>query len=179
MRSAVVTESLTATETQRRLRVAGIGLGEDTYLSWSHGAYCGVNVAVLDKSLPERHFGVMPIYEYQCNKCRKVHEIWQKITEDPVKKCPSCGGKVERLISAVGFELKGGGWYKDGYASGKKGGGAAASSDAPAASSGDGEKKPKKAQSEKAEKAADVAAKNDKAPRTDPKHKSNSPKAKG
>ena len=125
----------------------------------------------------------MPIYEYQCTKCRKVHEIWQKITEDPVKKCPSCKGKVERIISAVGFELKGGGWYKDGYASGKKGGDAPASSDAPAAAAstdtGTGDKKTKKEKNEKAEKAAEVSAKNDKAPRTDPKHKSNSPKAKG
>jgi putative FmdB family regulatory protein len=126
----------------------------------------------------------MPIYEYQCAKCGKVHEIWQKITEDPVKKCPDakCKGKVERIISAVGFELKGGGWYKDGYASGKgaKSTDAAASdssSDSTPAAKGD-EKKPKKAQGEKAEKAAEVAAKNDKFPRTDPKHKSNSPKAK-
>jgi putative FmdB family regulatory protein len=59
----------------------------------------------------------MPIYEYQCQKCKKVHEIWQKITEDPATKCPDCKGKLERLISHSGFALKGSGWYKDGYGS--------------------------------------------------------------
>ena len=57
----------------------------------------------------------MPIYEYQCAKCRKVHEIWQKITEPNATKCPACGGKIERLISASGFALKGTGWYKTDY----------------------------------------------------------------
>ena len=57
----------------------------------------------------------MPIYEYQCAKCKKVHEIWQKITEAAATKCPSCGGKIERLISASGFALKGTGWYKTDY----------------------------------------------------------------
>ncbi len=57
----------------------------------------------------------MPIYEYECAKCKKVHEIWQKITEDPVSKCPDCGKKMERLISASGFALKGSGWYKTDY----------------------------------------------------------------
>lgn len=57
----------------------------------------------------------MPIYEYQCAKCKKVHEIWQKITEPNATKCPTCGGKIERLISASGFALKGTGWYKTDY----------------------------------------------------------------
>ena len=57
----------------------------------------------------------MPIYEYECAKCKKVHEIWQKITEDPVAPCPDCGKKMQRLISASGFALKGSGWYKTDY----------------------------------------------------------------
>jgi len=57
----------------------------------------------------------MPIYEYQCSKCGKVHEIWQKISESPLTKCPDCKGKMERLISATAFALKGSGWYKTDY----------------------------------------------------------------
>ena len=57
----------------------------------------------------------MPIYEYQCAKCKKVHEIWHKMSDPPETKCPSCGGKVERLISQSGFALKGSGWYKTDY----------------------------------------------------------------
>ena len=57
----------------------------------------------------------MPIYEYQCQKCKKVHEIWQKISEAPLKTCPDCKGKMDRLISASGFQLKGSGWYVSDY----------------------------------------------------------------
>lgn len=103
----------------------------------------------------------MPIYEYQCAKCKKVHEIWQKITEPNATKCPSCGGKIERLISASGFALKGTGWYKTDYErKGKTGGGgettshssdSSSSSDSTGgddssskAAKGDGDKKKKK-----------------------------------
>lgn len=60
---------------------------------------------------------IMPIYEYRCNKCSKEFELIQKITDEPASKCPDCGGKIERLVSATSFSLKGGGWYKDGYTS--------------------------------------------------------------
>ena len=60
----------------------------------------------------------MPTYEYACGKCGHEFEREQRITEDPVKTCPECRSrKVERLISATSFVLKGGGWYSDLYAS--------------------------------------------------------------
>ena len=59
----------------------------------------------------------MPIYEYRCKKCSNEFEIVQKITDEPATECPDCGGKIERLVSATSFSLKGGGWYKDGYSS--------------------------------------------------------------
>jgi putative FmdB family regulatory protein len=63
----------------------------------------------------------MPIYEYQCNKCGNVFEVLQKFSDAPVKKHEKCGGKVERLISRSGFQLKGGGWYATDYAHSSKG----------------------------------------------------------
>lgn len=60
----------------------------------------------------------MPIYEYQCSKCG-VFEVTQRITESPLKKCPTCKGKVERIISATSFVLKGSGWYATDYAKSK------------------------------------------------------------
>ena len=58
----------------------------------------------------------MPIYEYQCTKCGKRFEYMQKMSDPPMKKCKACGGKLEKLISAAGFQLKGTGWYKTDYA---------------------------------------------------------------
>jgi len=60
----------------------------------------------------------MPTYEYRCEKCGHEFEREQRITEDPIKKCPSCGAlKAKRMISATSFVLKGGGWYSDLYSS--------------------------------------------------------------
>ena len=57
----------------------------------------------------------MPIYEYQCQKCGTL-ETTQRITDDPLSKCPTCRGKVKKLISNTSFQLKGTGWYVTDYA---------------------------------------------------------------
>ena len=57
----------------------------------------------------------MPIYEYQCQKCG-TFETTQKITDKPLAKCPTCKGKVRKLISNTSFQLKGTGWYITDYA---------------------------------------------------------------
>ncbi len=79
----------------------------------------------------------MPIYEYRCTDCGKVFEYTQRMTDDPKTECESCAGRLERLISATSFHLKGGGWYKDLYASPKKDGGGTGGGDS--ASSGKSE----------------------------------------
>lgn len=61
----------------------------------------------------------MPIYEYRCHKCGEF-EVTQRITEPALTRCPSCRGKVTRLISTTSFQLKGSGWYVTDYA--RKGG---------------------------------------------------------
>ncbi len=62
----------------------------------------------------------MPIYEYECQKCKKHHEVMQKITDKPLSKCPDCAGKLKKMISNTSFVLKGTGWYATDYASDKK-----------------------------------------------------------
>ena len=57
----------------------------------------------------------MPIYEYECEKCGKVHEAWQKISDAPLDKCEQCKGKLHKLISRSSFHLKGSGWYATDY----------------------------------------------------------------
>ncbi|MBF0516217.1 MAG: hypothetical protein HQK97_03720 [Nitrospirae bacterium] len=59
----------------------------------------------------------MPIYEYQCTACGAELEQVQKITDEPLKECPSCGGQLKKLISSTTFVLKGTGWYVTDYAS--------------------------------------------------------------
>ena len=57
----------------------------------------------------------MPIYEYQCTTCGCTVEEMQRITDKPLQKCPSCKGKLRRLISLSSFQLKGTGWYATDY----------------------------------------------------------------
>jgi len=59
----------------------------------------------------------MPVYEYECKNCQKIFEIQQKISDEPLSICPECGSPVRKLMSMSSFQLKGGGWYADGYAS--------------------------------------------------------------
>jgi putative FmdB family regulatory protein len=58
---------------------------------------------------------VMPIYEYECPSCGHRFEKLVRINAEPPP-CPECEGvEVRKLVSASGFILKGGGWYKDHY----------------------------------------------------------------
>jgi putative FmdB family regulatory protein len=61
----------------------------------------------------------VPLYEYQCTKCNKRTEKIESVAGPHLKKCPHCGGKVERLQSAPAIQFKGSGWYVTDYA-GKK-----------------------------------------------------------
>jgi putative FmdB family regulatory protein len=61
----------------------------------------------------------MPIYEYQCRKCKAHLEVLQKIIDKPLTKCSKCGGRLEKQWSSTSFQLKGTGWYVTDYA-GKK-----------------------------------------------------------
>ena len=58
----------------------------------------------------------MPIYEYECAKCGKRIEVIQKMSDKPLKKHEGCGGALQKLISAAGFQFKGTGWYVTDYA---------------------------------------------------------------
>jgi len=54
----------------------------------------------------------MPIYEYICKNCGHQMEEMQGINDEPLKKCPECGkNKLEKMLSAPAFHLKGTGWY--------------------------------------------------------------------
>jgi putative FmdB family regulatory protein len=64
----------------------------------------------------------MPIYEYECSNCKFYVEALQKISEAPLKQCPSCKKQtLKRLVSAPVFRLKGGGWYETDFKSDQEG----------------------------------------------------------
>jgi putative FmdB family regulatory protein len=75
----------------------------------------------------------MPLYEYQCANCSKVHEIIQKFSDPALTECPDCRGALTKLMSMNSFALKGGGWYTTDYKrSGKSSTASDSSSAAPA-----------------------------------------------
>jgi putative FmdB family regulatory protein len=60
----------------------------------------------------------MPFYEYECPACKYYAEVLQKISDKPLKQCPSCRkAGFKRLVSAPVFRLKGSGWYETDFKS--------------------------------------------------------------
>jgi putative FmdB family regulatory protein len=63
----------------------------------------------------------MPIYEYQCQGCQHQFEAIQKMSDDALVDCPSCGEpQLRKKISATAFRLKGNGWYETDFKTGGK-----------------------------------------------------------
>lgn len=60
----------------------------------------------------------MPIYEYRCTSCERVVEAIQKMDDAPLERCEACSGRLEKIISRSAFQLKGGGWFNQGYGGG-------------------------------------------------------------
>ncbi len=58
----------------------------------------------------------MPTYDYKCLKCGRAFEVFQKMSDPLLKKCPECKGKVKRLIgTGSGLIFKGSGFYITDY----------------------------------------------------------------
>ncbi len=75
----------------------------------------------------------MPIYAYKCDSCGHAKDVLQKMSDDPLTKCPSCGAPTfNKQLTAAGFQLKGSGWYATDF----KGGAASTSAPAVAGAAG-------------------------------------------
>jgi putative FmdB family regulatory protein len=59
----------------------------------------------------------MPVYEFEC-RCGEITEELVRMDTKTIK-CPQCGKRAPKIMSRCSFELKGGGWYADGYGSTK------------------------------------------------------------
>jgi len=54
----------------------------------------------------------MPTYEYLCSKCNHRFEKFQSITDKPLRRCPKCNCKVDRVIhGGAALVFKGAGFY--------------------------------------------------------------------
>ena len=65
----------------------------------------------------------MPLYEYQCDSCSNLTEVIQKFSDAPLTTCGTCGGPLQRLVSAPALQFKGSGWYITDYAKSNGGNG--------------------------------------------------------
>src|ERR1700694_2570121 len=57
----------------------------------------------------------MPTYGYRCSNCGHQFEIVQRITDEPLKVCPNCQGKLSKMLYPVGISFKGSGFYTTDY----------------------------------------------------------------
>ena len=55
----------------------------------------------------------MPFYEFECSDGHITEELVRMGTKSC--RCSKCNKKAKKIISQCSFELKGGGWYADGY----------------------------------------------------------------
>ena len=53
----------------------------------------------------------MPIYEYECGRCRSRFEMRQGFDAEPEALCPQCQGKSRRLFHSTAIVFKGSGFY--------------------------------------------------------------------
>ena len=58
----------------------------------------------------------MPLYEYECDACRRRIEVIQKFSDQPLTTCEACGGHLRKLLSSPAIQFKGSGWYITDYA---------------------------------------------------------------
>jgi putative FmdB family regulatory protein len=103
---------------------------------------------------------VMPIYEFECRKCKAKLEVFQKMNDKPPVKCRKCGGRLEKLVSASAIQFKGSGWYVTDYAgNGRKAAEKAEKDTAASSTSSEDKKSDKKTkESSPAKKTSDKAS---------------------
>ena len=101
----------------------------------------------------------MPIYEFECQKCKAHTEVFQKMSDKAPTKCDKCGGRLEKQVSASAIQFKGSGWYVTDYAgNGKK---AAEKAESEAASASDKKASDTSSSDKKDSKKSDKKSKDD------------------
>jgi putative FmdB family regulatory protein len=55
----------------------------------------------------------VPTYQYACVECGSELEVVQKFTDEALRECPECAGRLRKVFSAVGVVFKGSGFYRN------------------------------------------------------------------
>ncbi|MEJ7630575.1 MAG: FmdB family zinc ribbon protein [Nocardioidaceae bacterium] len=55
----------------------------------------------------------MPVYQYACTECGEQLEVRQSFTDATLTECPSCQGRLRKVLTAVGVVFKGSGFYRN------------------------------------------------------------------
>lgn len=125
----------------------------------------------------------MPFYEYECSNCKFYVEVLQKISDDPLRDCPSCKKpQLKKLVSAPVFRLKGAGWYETDFKGDNEGKRNLADRDEPGEKSSDDAKPASDSKAEKADTKAvskpevsSISGKKPAAAKAEPKTKAKAP----
>ncbi|MGH2744400.1 MAG: FmdB family zinc ribbon protein [Thermoleophilaceae bacterium] len=56
----------------------------------------------------------MPIYEYRCKDGHTL-EVMQRMSDEPLARCTTCGAPVQRVFHPVAVHFKGSGFYNTDY----------------------------------------------------------------
>jgi putative FmdB family regulatory protein len=59
----------------------------------------------------------MPTYTYRCNRCGEEYEVFQSMSDPPLRRCKVCRGALRRTFHPVGIVLKGSGFHRTDYRS--------------------------------------------------------------
>jgi len=109
----------------------------------------------------------MPIYEFECRKCKAKLEVFQKMSDKPPVKCKKCGGRLEKLVSASAIQFKGSGWYVTDYAGNGRKAAEKAEKDTAISTPSEDKKSDKKTKESSPAKKTSEKASTSKAPRGD------------
>ena len=97
----------------------------------------------------------MPIYGYRCSECGHELEVFQSMSDQPLRACPDCAGALRKMLYPVGVHFKGSGFYTTDYKTGShaKAGttNGSSSSDSAGGDEGSSEKKTDSSSDKKAE----------------------------
>jgi putative FmdB family regulatory protein len=83
----------------------------------------------------------MPIYGYRCEECGHELEVFQSMSDAPLKTCPVCAGTLRKVLYPVGVQFKGSGFYTTDYRNGGSRSGSKGGSDSSSDSEGKSESK--------------------------------------